>query len=149
MSKESQRSKSARQQLSAMCSRLNDAVKNAGPDAPWPYTTLPASTRLFASSVSENVMRVMGLAAEQLGLQPQFEGGAIAGFVVGRRDEDLFSLIAQQTGAQKDDVATARYAAFELYRSMAADMLRRIEACLEGDQTIDGREIKKGPLHDK
>lgn len=111
----------------------------------WPYSSLSHPIRIFSAILAAQARDLAERATKQVGLElknAQADDRATA-------VEQFLSESAALTGTDFVSMATARLAAQDALTKLAGDLVARAERVLEGDETLDGREIVHGELYDK
>ncbi len=119
-----------------------DAVIANAQSKKFPYSGLDHSTRIFCAILAAQARELAERATKQVGLtlkdaQSDDRAAAIEAF---------FSDSAAHVDTNFVAMATARIAAQDALTKMAIDIVNRAELVLDGEQTIDGREIVHGDL---
>jgi hypothetical protein len=60
-----------------------------------------------------------------------------------------FTESARVRGVQAQDIADSTFASCETSIRCASNMVAHLEACIHGEQSVDGRIISHGPLWNK
>lgn len=141
------RAQSVQRRLSSMSSRLETAESNANSRA-WPYAHLDETVRIYVKNLAETVRTLVAATAAHAMLPAGNVHAPVNDFYQARIARE-FRKLANERGCSVEVLADATFATCECQIRVAAQLVAHIEACVEGEQTMDGRAIARGPLHDK
>ncbi len=58
-------------------------------------------------------------------------------------------MLAQTSGATAEEAEQATFASADQLKSQVVEIVRHVEAVVEGEETVDGKKLNHGPLHYK
>lgn len=133
--------------LAATRQRARDLTANIDEYRAFPHSAGEA-TVLFALALARSAQTLIGDACNPAGfvkytLDQPVEDALLQSleWLIGRR--------AQESGVSEVLILEAHLASLTALNATARDLINRAVRVLEGDETLDGREIKHGPLYDK
>jgi len=136
-----------RSTLAATRKRARDLAANIDEYRQFPHSAGEA-TILFALALARSAMTLVGDACNPTGfVKYNLDGPVEDAFL--QSLEWLVGRKAQESGAPEDRILEAHFASLTALNGAACDLINRAIRVLEGDETLDGREIKHGPLYDK
>lgn len=108
----------------------------------FPYAGIDHSTRIFCAILAAQARELAERATKQVGLVLKDAKSDDRAATI----EAFFSDSAAHVDTSIAAMSTARLAAQDALTKMACDLVGRAERVLEGDETVDGREITHGSL---
>jgi len=139
---------SARRVLAGLISRINESETNAR-SRDWPHAGLTGVVRAYVVNQTAIARGLVSSIAQQLGFQgPDSIGQSLEGSTVTRFIGSTM-MLAQASGVSPDEAQQAAFAAIDEQKKRVVELVRHVEAVVEGEETIDGRQLQHGPLHYK
>lgn len=139
---------SVRRVLAGLLTRLSENETKAR-SREWPFAGLSGETRAYVVNQSAIARGLISTIAAQLGFQgpdmieKPLEGSTVSHFI------GSTMMLAQASGVSADEAQAAAFASVEQLKKLVVDIVRHLEAVVEGDETIDGRAITHGALYYK
>ncbi len=139
---------SARRILSTLVSRLNETEGKAR-SRDWPHTSLSGIARAYVVQQADIARGLIGTIATQLGfrapdmIEQPLEGSTVTCFI------GTTMMLAQNTGVSAEEAQQAAFASAEQLKNQVAEIVRHVEAVVEGEETVDGTKLNHGELHYK
>lgn len=121
-------------------------VKTNAVTAEWPYTHVQPRVRIFATRMAALAETLLFTAAHELLFLSEESLGLAVDDTHVARVFVRFQAAARESGIAPEEVAEAIGAFVDAAVSQAQSLIIRAEACLEGEQTLDGTEIRHGAL---
>lgn len=115
----------------------------------WPHAHLTGLTRAYAIDQITVAHGIIAIAAGKLGFKTEnmtleaVDGSAVTCFYAN------CMVLAQVAGCSKEDAEEAVFQSIRKLQTQACEIIRHVDNVIEGDETIDGREIRHGALHYK
>lgn len=141
------RAQSVQKRLSSMLARLDSAEQHAK-TRDFPYKHLSDDVRLYVQNVSVTIREMVRSAATHSLISINSIQAPINEFHAARLTRHFLN-VAKTQESTAEAVADATFATCECLVRTAAQLIAHLEACVEGDQSMDGRTIRRSPLWDK
>lgn len=139
---------SVRRVLADLVTRINESEASAQ-SREWPHNSLTGVVRAYVVSQSAVARGLVMSIAQQLGLAgPDSIAQAVEGSTV-TRFIGTTMMLAQVSGVSPDEAQQATFATIDEQKKRAVELVRHVEAVVEGEETIEGRQLQHGPLHYK
>lgn len=132
----------------ALRERARQALMNAV-SVEWPYTHLQPQVRVFASRLLKTADQLLIQAAHELAFLSEETLGRPVDETQLASVSNRLELSAGEASIPVEAVHEAVDHFVEAISTQAQSLIIRAEACLEGEQTLDGREIQHGDLYYK
>ncbi|MCC6979048.1 MAG: hypothetical protein IT343_12055 [Candidatus Melainabacteria bacterium] len=139
---------SVRRVLADLVTRINESEASAQ-SREWPHASLTGVVRAYVVSQAAIARSLVHSIAQQLGfpgpdaIAQSVEGSTVTRFIGGTM------MLAQASGVSADEAQKAAFATIDEQKKRAVELVRHVEAVVEGEETIEGRQIQHGPLHYK
>ncbi len=131
-------------QSGSIIARVEEVIRNAQ-SKQFPYQGLDHPTRIYGAILAAQARDLVQDGLKQVGLELKTAKNE-------DRDDKVTAFIAESaqfTGTDAQSMGTARVAAMNVLFGLALDLVARAERVLEQTESLDGREIRRGPLWDK
>ena len=139
---------SVRRVLADLVTRINESEASAQ-SREWPHNSLTGVVRAYVVNQTSVARSLVHSIAQQLGLAgPDAIGQAVEGSTV-TRFIGTTMMLAQVSGVSQDEAQQATFATIDEQKKRAVELVRHVEAVVEGEETIEGRQLQHGPLHYK
>lgn len=139
---------SVRRLLSGLISRLNEVEGNAR-SREWPHNALSGTVRAYVVQQTAVARGLISTIASQLGFrgpdmiaQP-VEGSTLTCFI------GTTMMLAQASGVTAEEAEQATFASANQLKNQVAEIVRHVEAVVDGEETFEGKKLNHGPLHYK
>ncbi len=148
MEKQVEKIDSVRRILSGLISRINDTEGRAR-SREWPNNSLSGKARAYVIQQTAIARGLVSTIASQLGFQgpgmieQPLEGSTVTCFI------GTTMMLAQTSGVSPDDAQEATFASADQLKKQVAEIVRHVEAVVEGEETVEGVKLNHGPLHYK
>lgn len=136
-----------RQRVHGLSQRIDKVVEQAG-SSEWPHAGIRNTVRLYVKTVAESTRQTLLTIADELKIQWRFIDQPLTQ-INDQRLQRHFRDTALAKNLKDEEVAEAVFAVCETQMKLAAYLVTHLEACISGDQTIQGRVIARGRLWDK
>lgn len=139
---------SVRRNLQALITRLNDAEGNAR-SRNWPHNALSGVVRAYVIQQAAVARGLISTIASQLGfrgpsmIEQPLEGSTVTCFI------GTTMMLSQTGGVTQEEAEQATFVAADQLKKQVAEIVRHLEAVVDGEETIEGRQLNHGPLHYK
>lgn len=139
---------SARRSLSSLISRLTKTEQDAR-SREWPHTGISGVARAYVIQQAGIARGLINTIAVTLGfrvpemLEQPLEGSTVTCFIGNTM------MLARSSGVSTEEAQQAAFASADQLKNQVAEIVRHVEAVIEGEETVEGRKISHGPLHYK
>lgn len=139
---------SVRRTLTGLISRLNEVEDNAR-SRKWPHSSLSGTVRAYVIQQAAIARGLISTIASQLGfrgpgmIEQPLEGSTVTCFI------GATMMLAQTSGATAEEAEQATFASADQLKSQVVEIVRHVEAVIEGEETVEGKKLNHGPLHYK
>lgn len=139
---------SARRTLSALISRINETEGKAR-SREWPNSSLSGVVRAYVIQQTAIARGLISTIASQLGfrgpgmIEQPLEGSTVTCFI------GTTMMLAQTSGVTAQEAEEATFASAEQLKKQVAEIVRHVEAVVDGEETVEGKQLNHGPLHYK
>ncbi len=139
---------SARRTLSALISRINETEGKAR-SRKWPHSSLSGTVRAYVIQQAAIARGLISTIASQLGfrgpgmIEQPLEGSTVTCFI------GTTMMLAQTSGVTAQEAEEATFASAEQLKKQVAEIVRHVEAVVDGEETVEGKQLNHGPLHYK
>ncbi len=148
MEKQVEKIDSVRRVLAGLLSRINETESQAR-SREWPNASLPGKTRAFVVQQTAIARGLISTIAAQLGFQgpsmieQPLDGSTLTCFI------GSTMMLAQTSGVSPDEAQEATFASANQLKNQVVEIVRHVEAVVEGEETVEGVKLNHGPLHYK
>lgn len=139
---------SVRRILSGLISRLNE-VEGSARSREWPHAGLSGIARAYVVQQAAIARGLISTIASQLGfrgpamIEQPLEGSTVTCFI------GTTMMLAQTSGVTADEAESATFASADQLKKQVVEIVRHVEAVVEGEETVDGVKLNHGELHYK
>lgn len=139
---------SVRRTLAGLTSRLNETESKAR-SRDWPHNSLSGVVRAYVIQQTAIAHGLISTIASQLGfrgpgmIEQPLEGSTVTCFI------GTTMMLAQTSGVTAQEAEQATFASAEQLKKQVAEIVRHVEAVVEGEETVEGKQLNHGPLHYK
>ncbi|MCC7531693.1 MAG: hypothetical protein IT342_24530 [Candidatus Melainabacteria bacterium] len=148
MEKQVEKIESVRRVLAGLNSRINETEGKAR-SREWPNNSLSGIVRAYVIQQTAIARGLVSTIAFQLGFQGQsmieqpVEGSTVTRFI------GSTMMLAQSSGVSPDEAQEATFASANQLKNQVAEIVRHVEAVVDGEETVEGVKLNHGPLHYK
>ena len=148
MEKQVEKIESVRRFLTGLISRINETEGKAQ-SREWPNNSLSGTVRAYAVQQTLIARGLVSTIAAQLGfrgpdmIEKPVEGSTVTCFI------GTTMMLAQASGVSPDEAQEATFASANQLKNQVAEIVRHVEAVVEGEETVEGVKLNHGPLHYK
>jgi organic hydroperoxide reductase OsmC/OhrA len=139
---------SVRRTLAGLTSRLNETESKAR-SRDWPHNSLSGVVRAYVIQQTAIAHGLISTIASQLGfrgpgmIEQPLEGSTVTCFI------GTTMMLAQTSGVTAQEAEQATFASVEQLKKQVVEIVRHVEAVVEGEETVEGKQLNHGPLHYK
>jgi organic hydroperoxide reductase OsmC/OhrA len=139
---------SVRRTLAGLTSRLNETESKAR-SREWPHNSLSGVVRAYVIQQTAIAHGLISTIASQLGfrgpgmIEQPLEGSTVTCFI------GTTMMLAQTSGVTAQEAEQATFASAEQLKKQVVEIVRHVEAVVEGEETVEGKQLNHGPLHYK
>ena len=148
MEKQVEKIDSVRRILTGLISRIDETEAKAR-SREWPNASLSGIVRAYVVQQTAIARGLVSTIAAQLGFQgpgmicKPLEGSTVCCFI------GTTMMLAQTSGVSPDEAQEATFASANQLKNQVAEIVRHVEAVVEGEETVEGVKLNHGPLHYK
>jgi hypothetical protein len=148
MEKQVEKIDSVRRVLAGLISRINESEGRAR-SREWPNASLSGKVRAYVIQQTAIARGLVSTIAAQLGFQgpsmieQPVEGSTVTCFI------GSTMMLAQTSGVSPDEAQEATFASANQLKNQVVEIVRHVEAVVDGEETVEGVKLNHGPLHYK